>query len=196
MYSSHHYQYLVSCVLLGDKLALDELIKRHRENHSLLNPKNSHGTPLLQALIKDGKTYSATFLLDNLDDKTEVNKQDKFGDTPLHEAAKNGNKTLVERLLEKGASPFTKNFNKVTAGMLAKRSGHKEIAYRLRASFISNYSSLFFSSNGSFQKNEDQNKPLDLSKTGPYATKVIRPEESEEIVVEIDPRDILFNYGA
>ena len=203
MYSQEKYSALYSRILSGDKLASKEFIKRHKEKDCILNPiiGNANNT-LFQLIVRYNLTNIA---IEFMALGVQVNTQDRFGNTPLHEAAKNGNKLLVEQLLEKGANPFTHDVNRITAWMLAERNGHRELASRLHVSFILNYPNLLFpSNNGPVQKNEDQDKPLDLSKTGPYATnveplfftKVIRSEEAEEIVVEIDPRNISFNCKA
>ena len=57
----------------------------------------------------------------------DVNVTDKFGDTPLHDAASHGHKEIVELLLNAGANMNSKGFEDQTPLHLAALSGHTEV---------------------------------------------------------------------
>ncbi|WP_192805865.1 ankyrin repeat domain-containing protein [Rickettsiella massiliensis] len=186
---------LISYILLGNTLAAKEFIKRSQERGYKLNPiVGNANNPLFQLVVRYRQTAIA---LDFIAQGVEVNTQDKWGITPLHEAAETGNIILVEKLLAKGANPFTCNVHGITAGILAARNGHAELAYRLSPSFLSNYPNLIYLSNAPSQSSENQDEPLDLSKTGPNAINVklsfFKPNKPsrlvpvEKVMVEIDP---------
>lgn len=194
MYSNIHTKKLISYVLSGDELAAKEFIKRHRERKLKLNPILGRGrTSLFQLIVRRDLTKIAIAFIKF---RVEVNIQDSFGCTPLHEAAINGNEILVERLLEKGANPLTCNADGITAEIVAGRYGHKELALRLRSLLPSIYPNLNFSHRDLSQGSENQDEPLDLSKTAPHATS-IKPSffklnkaspfvSAEKVLIEID----------
>jgi ankyrin repeat protein len=188
MYSSLHRQTLISRILAGDKLAAKEFIKRHQERGYNLNPIVSNvNNPLFQLIVRHQHTAIA---LEFIEQEVNINTQDKLGMTPLHEAAITGNKILVEQLLEKGANPFTRDIDGITAEMLAEHYGHKELAFRLRSSLLFKllkHTNVSFSSDERSQKSKSRDEPLDLSKTGPNATNVkllfFKPNKSSSLIL-------------
>jgi ankyrin repeat protein len=63
----------------------------------------------------------------NLEDNLDINKQDKFGWTALHYAAKYGCREIVQKLLEARACSIIKNKRGKTAVDVARKEGHREI---------------------------------------------------------------------
>lgn len=192
MYHNCNYHKLISNILLGDKLAAKEFIKRHQERNYTLNPiVGPANNPLFQLIVRYRLTAIA---LDFIVQGVDVNTRDKWNMTPLHEAAETGNIILVEELIKNGADPFACNEFGITPESLAARSGYKELALRLSPSFLSKYPNYW--SNLASQNSENQDEPLDLSKTGPYATfkpsffmpnKPSRLVAPEKVTIEIDP---------
>jgi ankyrin repeat protein len=68
-----------------------------------------------------------------VDAGADVNAPQQLGFTPLHEAALNGNETLVALLLDHGADPRARNDDGNDAADHAERGGHPDLAARLRA---------------------------------------------------------------
>jgi ankyrin repeat protein len=62
----------------------------------------------------------------------EVNVQDNGGDTPLHDAARRGQKDIVELLLAKGADTNARDNSGRTPADEAVRRGHEEIVKLLQ----------------------------------------------------------------
>jgi ankyrin repeat protein len=89
---------LKSAALSGDISAT----KYFLENGINPSQKVSSGT-LLQFVIRYNFTDIAILLMKY---GAEVNTQDKFGDTPLHEATQNRNDLLVKELVSRNANIF------------------------------------------------------------------------------------------
>jgi ankyrin repeat protein len=56
--------------------------------------------------------------------------------TPLHIAAKRGEESIVDLLLQMKANPRVKNANGYTAGMLAMESGYPDLANKLKRFYV------------------------------------------------------------
>jgi ankyrin repeat protein len=172
VYSDVNYDLLYPLILQGDTLAAQELIKRYIKAgyHPNLVDHDSKKTLLHQVVEKNLTDIAIYFMVH----KMPVNTQDKFGNTPLHEAAINGNKKLVATLLNQGANPFTKNINGTTPWVFAERYGYsRRLAPLLRPRYLLlNHPNPFFSSNNPMPEIEIQYEPLDLSKPGPYTRNI------------------------
>ena len=155
---------LYKSILRGDKSAAEELIRRYKEKGYRINPNTGRKKTLFQLIVRKDLTDIALYFMAH---GAEINTQDSLGNTPLHEAAINGNKILVEKLLKKGANPFMCNTHGMTAGMLAEHNNHPKLALRLHSSFIFHYPNLFFSSNYIPEEVKSQDVPLDLSLNRP-----------------------------
>ena len=129
-----------------------------------VNPSQrvSSGT-LLQFVIRHNFTDIAILLMQY---GAEINTQDKFGDTPLHEAVKNGNNLLVEELVSRSANIFLKNMDDKTAGYLAAELSYYKIAQILHPGFQASLIS----------------KPFTFFKSDQYIIK-----NAEKVTIEIDP---------
>ena len=107
-------------VLSGNLDATKQFLKKG------INPSQGFSTgTLLQFAICYNFTDIATLLMEY---GAEVNTQDKFGNTPLHEAAKNGNEVLVKHLLSKNADIFITNIEGKTPGFIASEFGFITVA--------------------------------------------------------------------
>lgn len=160
-----YHNTLYAFILRGNKLAAKELIKRCKEKGYSLNPKIGHvEITLFQLIVRKNLTDIAIYFMKH---GVKINTQDKFGNTPLHEAAKNGNKILIEQLLKKGANPFIRNAQGMTAWMLTEHNNNLELAFRLHPSFILKYPNLFFSSDHPPKEVKTQDTPLNLSPDRP-----------------------------
>lgn len=155
----NEYNKLVSSILSGnEKAAVDFVAMKYNLNLKISDAQQT----LFQLVVEKNLTAIALYFMEH-NVAIVVNTQDKFGNTPLHDTAINGNKILVEALLIKGASPFIKNINGTMPWMFAKRHGHSALAIRLSPSFLLSYPNLFFSSDTLTQKNQD--KKTDLTHT-------------------------------
>jgi len=105
-------------------------------------PFNRHGrqhdepTAADRALIElarrppaDGQAAEAERLV--IQEGAEADAHTRFGDTPLHEAARNGNAVLVAKLLELGADPDRRNGQSATPLILAANADHADVARAL-----------------------------------------------------------------
>ncbi|MDQ8040202.1 MAG: ankyrin repeat domain-containing protein [Rickettsiella sp.] len=130
---------LKSAALSGNLDATSLFLKRGGNP----NQKVSTGT-LLQHVIRHNFTEIAILLMEY---GAEVNTQDKFDNTPLHEAAKNGNVILVKHLLSKNANILIKNFEGKTPGFIAAELGFLIVARLLhpavQTTFVNVPSSFF-----------------------------------------------------
>lgn len=92
-----------------------------------INTTDPYGkTPLMASADK----YYSLSILDLLlqYDSIDVNKQNIFGWTALHYAARTGKREIVEKLLDADASPTIKNYKLKTAADIARECEHKEVA--------------------------------------------------------------------
>ncbi|KAF4968988.1 hypothetical protein FSARC_3642 [Fusarium sarcochroum] len=116
--------------------AIVKLLLEHRAAASGLKPY-SYGAPILEA-ISGGHENVLESLLDA---GADMEAQDKDGDTPIFFASRQGNTTLVRKLIESGAdfnSPGSRDGK--TPIMVAQFNNHKHVVQLLRdngASFIS-----------------------------------------------------------
>ena len=95
---------------------------------------------------------------------TDVNaKSNPFGSTPLHRAAYNGRKEIIELLIDKGVDVNAKTRNGNTPLHAAAVEGHKKIAELL----ITNGADVNAQDNGS-------RTPLDKSKRRPTVADLLR----------------------
>lgn len=178
----------MSLILKGDKLAIEEHLERCLGLSYQLNSGMACGNTLLQLVIRRNLIDIAIILIKL---GANVNTQNKFNNTPLHEAAIIGSEILVEQLLKNGADPSMQNINGAKAWMLAEENGHKKLACRLYFDYFSNSIAPFFPSNNKPIKIESQDELSNL-KTEPFTIKSkslffdtkISPEK---LVVEIDP---------
>ncbi|MFP3030993.1 MAG: ankyrin repeat domain-containing protein [Wolbachia sp.] len=129
---------------LGDLKAVEDLLKKEAN----VNTKNDKGqTPLdlakteeiknlLQSIkgandklleaAKSGNIDDVENLL-NREEKVQVNAENEFEETPLHLAAQNGHKDVVEFLFSKGAKVDVKNKFEETPLHFAAQNGHKDV---------------------------------------------------------------------
>ncbi len=101
----------------------------------------------------------------------EVNTQDKFGITPLHEAAKNGNEILIRELLSRNAKIFIKDIIGRTPGSIAAELGFCNVARLLHSAFqtmLVNKPSSFFKSDQNIKNGEKVEIEIDPS----FVTKI------------------------
>ena len=70
--------------------------------------------------------------MDTLDHKDNIDFQNRFGSSPLHYAAHQGNKEVVRGLLEKGAKRDIENEEGQTALDLAKHDDHFDVVDLLK----------------------------------------------------------------
>lgn len=81
---------------------------------------------VLHVAADTGAFASARMLLER--DVSLLQTLNRFGNTPLHVAAKSGRADIVALLLEKGADPFTKNADNRDALFLSDHGGHKRVS--------------------------------------------------------------------
>ena len=67
-----------------------------------------------------------------LENGATIDTKERFGETPLHQAAGKGRKAVVRLLLEKGTDVMIKDVNGRTALDQADRNGHNPVAHLLR----------------------------------------------------------------
>ncbi|EGD80268.1 hypothetical protein PTSG_10524 [Salpingoeca rosetta] len=79
----------------------------------------------LFSACRDGDAPAVTSLIEQ--DNTDINQQDKQGDTPLHVACRHNHPAVVELLLKKGADTAVKNKKGETPYDAAQASGHAAI---------------------------------------------------------------------
>ncbi|MEM8963520.1 MAG: ankyrin repeat domain-containing protein [Acidobacteriota bacterium] len=87
--------------------------------------------PLHSAIAHRDRERSRACIRLLLDAGVPVNIAQAGGWTPLHQAAAQGDETVVGWLLERGAEPATQAHNGQTSAQLAAERGHEEIAARL-----------------------------------------------------------------
>ncbi|WP_265017735.1 MULTISPECIES: ankyrin repeat domain-containing protein [unclassified Wolbachia] len=96
------------------------------------NVQNGSGTlgiTLLYLAAKNGRINLVRYFID--EKRANVHEKTNNGQTPLHSAARNGHKDVVEALLEKGANIHEKDNNGYTPLHLAAYSGHKDVVEAL-----------------------------------------------------------------
>lgn len=104
-----------------------ELLIRHSCN---LGITNKHGyTPLMRAAINEF-VDATKILLQHY--SHNIDAQNRYGDTALHCASKIGHKTIVSLLLDHGCDKVIRNKDGLTSEMLARSSGHEELADFIR----------------------------------------------------------------
>lgn len=86
-------------------------------------------TPLSLSIWKNHQE-TGLFLISNA--KSSLDRQDKFGDTPLLDASKGGMYTVVRKLLDAKANPNHSNKKGATALSLAKTNGHSSVVKLLQ----------------------------------------------------------------
>jgi ankyrin repeat protein len=91
--------------------------------------RNAMRVTALHSAVADGGSSENALAL--IAAGADPNAKQRHGWTPLHAAAQTGDRTVVEALLEAGADPAITNDDGKTAAMLARASGHAEIAARI-----------------------------------------------------------------
>jgi uncharacterized protein len=84
----------------------------------------------LHSAVAGGHEEAAQLLIQG---GADVNSAQRLGYTPLMGAAQNGLAATVDLLLARGADPMARNDDILTAAELAERTGHHEVAARIRA---------------------------------------------------------------
>ncbi|MCG8339937.1 MAG: ankyrin repeat domain-containing protein, partial [Cytophagales bacterium] len=97
----------------------------HKDLKDLLGGKKATLADLIGA-IEVNATEKAKALIDQLS-QDELNQQDASGQTALHKAAAEGNKEIVEALIQGGAEVDVKDSKGKTPADLAKENGYKEV---------------------------------------------------------------------
>ncbi|KAH7490040.1 hypothetical protein FOMA001_g2407 [Fusarium oxysporum f. sp. matthiolae] len=91
------------------------------------------GMPVLSWAATRGHLGVVKFLVGHSTVNTAIDKNDHYGSTPLLLASRNGHKTTVEYLLEKGASPQATDRHGRTPLSWAAGEGHSEVVGALLA---------------------------------------------------------------
>jgi len=98
-----------------------------------INAKNNIGGTVLHHLTTDGQVDNVDMIESLLANGANINAKDNItGGTPLHYAAMNGYKNIVEFLIANGADTYCKAHGEATPLMLAEGEGHKDVADLLR----------------------------------------------------------------
>jgi len=97
--------------------------------------RNRRGETPADLAVREGHTAVAEYLLDQ-GCNCDVNQQDFYGNTPLHNAARHNNLDFAQLLFRWGAKLDVRNHNGHTPADIATRMGHHDIANAIRAEEI------------------------------------------------------------
>ena len=100
------------------------------EYHSKTDLGNENGDTALHLAVREKSIEIATRLLAN--SNASVDAQNSHGNSPLHEAAQDGNLKLTELLIRNGASTTVLNEQGKNPLVLAAKEGHIEVANIIR----------------------------------------------------------------
>ena len=104
-----------------------DIVKLLVSKGALINSYFNRGTTAMHSAVGHERVFN--YLLTK---GGKINMQDRWGNTPLHSAAKRGDKRFCEFLLSKGADKRVKDNEGYTASEVARLRGNSVIADLLR----------------------------------------------------------------
>jgi len=147
-------EYYLECSRFGDLSELKEAMKEAKKDFNV-NLVDFGGNTALHLASANGFIEVVKYLVNDL--HCDINPKNKSLSTPLSWAAFNGQKAVVEFLLEKGADFDIKNINGKKPSELAYDSGFYEVSEILLSKENEKYKGTIVE-----EKNEDENLEEDL----------------------------------